>query len=489
MNLAKTMEVQGETTAQLEPAMAEYDLVVLGSGEAGKYIAWTLGKQGKRVAVIERKYIGGSCPNIACLPSKNVIHSAKVASYFGRASEFGIKVDGFSIDMTYVRARKRQMVHDLVEVHLANFKSSGVDIITGNGVFVAPRTIEVELPSGGVQTVRGEKIVISTGTQATVEDIPGLLRAQPMTHVELLELDYLPHRLIVFGGGFVGLELAQAMRRFGSEVVVIDRHDRLLYREDEDVSREMQQLMEAEGIQLRLGVTILDVSGQSGDSVKVRIVADGEEDSIEGTDLLVATGRSPNTRGIGLEAAGVKLLDSGYIAVNERLETTAQGIWAVGECAGSPHFTHIVFDDFRVLRDNLMAKNHVTTGRQVPHCLFTDPEFARVGLTEIEAQQRGISYRLVKIPMAAVLRTRTLSEKRGFLKALIAADSDRLLGFAAIGVDAGEIMGAVQIAIIAGLPYTALRDAVLTHPTLLEGLVVLFSSMPEMKAQTTPVEP
>jgi len=309
-----------------------------------------------------------------------------------------------------------------------------------------------------------------------------------MTHVELLELDYVPRRLIVLGGGFVGLELAQAMRRFGSEVTVIDRHDRLLYREDDDVSREMQQLMEAEGIQLHLGATVLDVLGQSGDSVKARIITDGVEASIEGTDLLVATGRIPNTRGIGLEGVGVRLLENGHIEVNERLETTATRVWAVGDCAGSPHFTHIAFDDFRILRDNFSAGNRVTKGRQVPHCLFTDPEFARVGLTEIEAQEEGINYRLAKIPMAAVLRTRTLSEKRGFLKALVAADCDRILGFTAIGVDAGEIMGAMQIAIIAGLPYTALRDAVLTHPTLLEGLIVLFSSVPQLKVNRVSVD-
>lgn len=325
MNLASAAEIQSKAPNVLEPKTEEYDLVVLESGKAGKYIAWTLGKQGNRVALIERKYIGGSCPNIACLPSKNVIHSAKIASYFGRSAEFGINLNGFAIDMAKIRERKRKMVHDLVEIHLTNFKDSGVELIVGNGVFVAPRTIDIEGPGGGIRRVRGEKVVLSMGTQAAVDDIPGLFAARPMTHVELLELDYVPRRLIVLGGGFVGLELAQAMRRFGSEVIVIDRHDRLLYREDEDVSREMQQLMEAEGIRLRLGASPLSVSGQSGDSVNVRIVIDGAEESIEGSDLLVATGRIPNMRGIGLEAAGVKLLGNGYIKVSDRLETTASG--------------------------------------------------------------------------------------------------------------------------------------------------------------------
>jgi pyruvate/2-oxoglutarate dehydrogenase complex dihydrolipoamide dehydrogenase (E3) component len=456
----------------------QYEIVIVGTGEGSKFLAWTLGKQGKRVAVIERKYIGGSCPNIACLPSKNVIHSAKVASYFQRSEEFGIVKDGFRIDMSAVRERKRKMVRDLVDIHVANFKASGAELIMGTAKFTGPKTLEVSLNEGGTRVVRGEKIVIGTGTRATIADIPGLRASNPLTHIEALELEYVPRHLIVLGGGYIGLELAQAMRRFGSSVTIIDRNERLASREDEDVSGSLKQLCNDEGIELVMNAEVSLVEGVSGQTVRLHVGQGDSNSVIEGTDLLVATGRTPNTDGIGLDLAGVELTDRGYIKVNERLETTAADVWAIGECAGSPQFTHIAFDDFRIIRDNLAGGNRATTGRQVPFCLFTDPELARIGLNETEAKASGTPYRLAKIPMAADLRTRTLSETRGFMKVLIDTKSDRILGFTVFGVDGGEIMGAVQIAMIAGLPYTGLRDAVLTHPTLLEGLIVLFSSVP-----------
>ena len=456
----------------------QYEIVIVGTGEGSKFLAWTLARQGRRVAVIERKYIGGSCPNIACLPSKNVIHSAKVASYFRRSEEFGISKNDFKIDMSAVRDRKRRMVTGLVDIHVANFKASGAELIMGSAKFTGPKTLEVSLNGGGTRVVRGETIVIGAGTRATIADTPGLRESNPLTHIEVLELDYLPQHLIVLGGGYIGLELAQAMRRFGSSVTIVDRNERLANREDEDVSAGLKQLCDDEGIELVMNAGVSLVEGVSGQSVKLHVTQGDSNRVIEGTDLLVAAGRTPNTDGIGLDLAGVELTERGYIKVNERLETTAADVWAVGECAGSPQFTHIAFDDFRIIRDNLAGGNRVTTGRQVPFCLFTDPELARIGLNETEARASGTPYRLAKIPMAADLRTRTLSETRGFMKALIDTTSDRILGFTVFGVDGGEIMGAVQIAMIAGLPYTGLRDAVLTHPTLLEGLIVLFSSVP-----------
>jgi pyruvate/2-oxoglutarate dehydrogenase complex dihydrolipoamide dehydrogenase (E3) component len=465
-------------TDKNQSSTEEYDIVVLGSGEGSKYLGWTLAKQGKHVAVIERKYIGGSCPNIACLPSKNVIHSAKVASYFRRSEEFGIAKDGFKINMSAVRDRKRKMVDGLVDMHLANFKASGAELIIGSARFIGPKTLQVALSDGGTRVLRGDKVIIGTGTRATIEDIPGLSESGPLTHIEALELNHIPEHLLVLGGGYVGLELAQAMRRFGSRVTIIEHNERLAHREDEDVSRGLHELCRDEGIELVMSARATRVEGKSGQSVRLRLVQGGSERILEGTDLLAATGRTANTEGIGLELAGVELTDRGYIKVNERLETTAPGVWAIGECAGSPQFTHIAFDDFRVIRDNLAGGHRVTTGRQVPFCMFTDPELARVGLSETEAKAHGVAYRLTKIPMVAVLRTRTLSETRGFMKALIDTESDRILGFTVFGVDAGEIMASVQIAMIARLPYTALRDAILTHPTLLEGLIPLFSAVP-----------
>jgi pyruvate/2-oxoglutarate dehydrogenase complex dihydrolipoamide dehydrogenase (E3) component len=456
----------------------EYDVVVLGSGEAGKHLTWTLASQGKRAAVIERKYLGGSCPNIACLPSKNVIHSAKVASYFRRSDEFGITTEGWTIDMAGVRARKRKMVDGEVEFHRGKFKASGAEFVWGNGRFVAPRTIEVTLNAGGTRTLRGKTVIIDIGSRARIDATPGLRESRPLTHVEALELDRLPGHLIVLGGGYVGLELAQAMRRFGSQVTVVERNGSVIHREDRDVTEAIEELFRDEGIEVATGTVVRRVEGVSGESVRLHATRGGAEVVIEGTHILVAGGRVPNTDGIGLELAGVETDERGHVRVNERLQTTAKDVWAVGDCAGSPYFTHIGFDDFRVVRDNLAGRDRVTTGRQVPFCLFTDPELARVGLSEADAKARGIAYRLAKIPMENVLRTLTLTETRGFLKALIERDGDRILGFTGFGVEAGEVMAVVQVAMAAGLPYTALRDMVLTHPTIAEGLGPLFSAVP-----------
>jgi pyruvate/2-oxoglutarate dehydrogenase complex dihydrolipoamide dehydrogenase (E3) component len=463
------------------PTPEQYDVVVLGSGEAGKYIAWTQAKKGKQAVVIERRYIGGSCPNIACLPSKNIIHSAKVASYFARSEEFGITKDNWQIHMTGVRDSKRKMVEGLVDMHLANFKSSGAELLFGSGRFIAPKTIEVSLPDGGSRFLHGENIIISTGSRATIEPIPGLQESGPLTHIEALELDHLPEHLLIIGGGYIGLEFAQAMRRFGSRVTIIERNSRLAHREDEDVAAMLSDIFRDEGIEILTNAAVTGVEGKSGDRVKLHLQRNGGKTALEGTHILAATGRTPNTQNIGLELAGVETTERGHVQVNERLQTTAPGVWAVGDCAGSPHFTHIAFDDHRVVTDNLAGGHRVTTGRQVPFCMFTDPELARIGLSETEAKQRGIAYRLTKIPMIAVLRTRTLSETRGFLKALIDTESDRILGFTALGVEGGEIIATVQVAMLAGMPYTALRDTIFTHPTMLEGLIPLFAAVPSKK--------
>jgi pyruvate/2-oxoglutarate dehydrogenase complex dihydrolipoamide dehydrogenase (E3) component len=462
------------------PALEEYDLVILGGGTGSTLAAWTFAGQGKRVAVIERKYIGGSCPNIACLPSKNILHSAKIASYFRRGDEFGIVTNGFRVDMSAVRARKRAMVSHLNDVYCDNFNQTGAEFILGSGRFTGPKTLEVVLPDGRTRHLHGANVIVSTGTRPTLGQIPGLVEAQPLTHIETLELDQIPEHLIVIGGGYIGIELSQAMRRFGSKVTVIDRNPRLLHREDDDVVEALATLLKDEGIDTFLSARVVQVSGRSGESVTVIIEQAGNEMTLTGTHLLVATGRTPNTENIGLDLAGVEVDDRGYVKVNEQLKTTAPGVWAIDEVAGSPQFTHVSVDDFRVVRDNLAGVNRVTTGRQIPYTLFTDPELAHIGLSEKEAKAQGIAYRLFKISMEHVLRAHTLSETRGFLKALVDKNSDRILGFTALAADGGEIMASVQVAMMAGAPYTALRDAIWSHPTLVEGLIPLFSSTPSL---------
>ncbi|HXW93451.1 MAG TPA: FAD-dependent oxidoreductase [Terriglobales bacterium] len=458
----------------------DYDLVILGGGTGSTVAAWTFAGEGKRVAVVDRKYIGGSCPNIACLPSKNIIHSAKVASYFRRSKEFGIAHGGFTIDMSGVRERKRKMVSGLNEMYLENYRNTGAEFILGTGRFIAPKTVEIAFQNGNSRQLRGANVIVSTGTRATFEAIPGLAGAQPLTHVEALELDRVPEHLLVIGGGYVGIELSQAMRRLGSKVTVIDRNQRVMQKEDPDVCEALRNLLEDEGVKIHLNARIKRVSGRSGQSVNILVAQNDAETVIEGSHVLVALGRTPNTDGLGLELAEVELTDRGYIRVNERLQTTAPGVWAIGEVAGSPQFTHISVDDFRVVHANMTGGHRVTTGRQVPYCLFSDPELAHIGLSETAAKAQGIAYRLFKVRMETNLRARTLSETRGFLKALVEAKSDRILGFTALGIGAGEIMAAVQVAMIGKLPYTALRDAVLTHPTLVEGLIPLFSSAPSV---------
>jgi pyruvate/2-oxoglutarate dehydrogenase complex dihydrolipoamide dehydrogenase (E3) component len=472
----KSTETSPSTHVLKKAQPEEFDLLILGGGTGSTVAAWRFAGEGKRVAVIDRKYIGGSCPNIACLPSKNIIHSAKVASYFRRSKEFGITHDGFAINMSGVRGRKRKMVVGLNEMYMENYRKTGAEFILGTGRFVAARTVEAVLHDGSTRRLRGTNVIVSTGTRASLEPIPGLAEAQPLTHIEALELGEVPEHLLVIGGGYVGVELSQAMRRFGSKVTMVDRNGRLMSKEDPDICEAVRSLLADEGIDILLNARLKQVSGKCGESVSVVVEQNGIEKVLKGSHILVATGRNPNTEGLGLELTGVELTDRGYIKVNERLQTTAPGVWAIGEVAGSPQFTHISVDDFRVVHANLTGGNRVTTGRQVPYCLFTDPELARIGLSETEAQAQRIAYRLFKVPMETNLRARTLSETRGLVKALVEADSDRILGFTAFGVDAGEILAAVQIAMIAGLPYTALRDAILTHPTLVEGLIPLFSS-------------
>jgi pyruvate/2-oxoglutarate dehydrogenase complex dihydrolipoamide dehydrogenase (E3) component len=455
-----------------------FEALVLGSGESGKYLAWHLARSGRRTAVVERRWIGGSCPNINCLPSKNEIWSAKVAHLARHAEQFGTITGSVTIDMAKVRQRKRDMVDGLIAVHLQNYKASGAELIMGTGRFIAPKTLEVRLNEGGTRVLAGDQIFLNVGTHASMPSVPGLEAAGPLTNIEALDLDYLPPHLIVLGGGYVGLELAQAYRRFGSEVTVIEHGPQLMSREDPDVAEEVRRILTEEGADLLMSTEILRLEGRSGEKVSLVLRTPSGEQTIRGSDILVATGRTPNTAGIGLDVAGVELDGHGYIRVNERLETSAPEVWAMGECAGSPQFTHVSFDDFRVIRDNLAGAKHTTRGRLIPYCMFTDPPLARVGLSEGEARREGVAVRVAKLPTSAVLRTRTIDERQGFMKALIGASDDRILGFAMIGPEAGEVMAAVQTAILAGLPYTALRDAILAHPTMAEGLGPLFSNVP-----------
>jgi pyruvate/2-oxoglutarate dehydrogenase complex dihydrolipoamide dehydrogenase (E3) component len=463
-----------------EEAMAEperFEALVLGSGTGGKLVAWHMARSGRRTAVVERQWIGGSCPNIACMPSKNEIRSAEVAHLVRHAAAFGITTGAITVDMVAVRKRKRDMVADQVAQHLRNYAASGAELIMGSGRFVAPKTLEVSLNDGGTRVLTGERVFLNVGTHAAIPSVPGLQAARPLTHIEALELDDVPSHLIVIGGGYAGLELAQAYRRFGSDVTIVESGPRLMGREDIDVSMEMRRILSDEGIAVVVEVELLRVQGQSGGNVTIAVRTPSGEQTIAGSDILVAVGRVPNTAGIGLEKTGVELDSRGYVRVNERLETTAPKVWALGECAGSPQFTHISEDDFRIIRDNLAGGKRSTRDRLVPYCMFTDPPLAHVGLSEREAKRQGVVARVARLPTGAVLRAQATGDKRGLMKALVAENDDRILGFTMIGAEAGEVMAVVQTAMMAGLPYSRLRDAALAHPTMAEGLGSLLSNV------------
>ncbi len=456
----------------------QIDVLILGSGGGGKLTAWHMARSGRRTAVVERRWIGGSCPNIACLPSKNEIHSAEVAQVARNAGQFGAMTGPVKVDMAKVVRRKRDMVEAQVAAHLHNYKTSGAELIMGTGRFVAPKTLEVSLNDGGTRNLVGAQVFLNVGTHAAIPNVPGLEAAHPMTHIEALELDILPAHLIVIGGGYAGLELAQAYRRFGSEVTVVEAGTQLMGREDADASHEIRQVLADEGVEIHVPAQLIEVSGQSGREVSLVARTSAGEQTIEGSHILVAAGRVPNTAGIGLDKAGVGLDDRGFVRVNERLETSAPDVWALGDCAGSPMFTHISEDDFRIVRDNLSGGRRSTRDRLIPYCMFTDPPLAHVGLSEREAERQGVKTRIAKAPMSAVLRAQATGLTQGLMKALVGENDDRILGFTMIGAEAGEVMAVVHTAMMADLAYTRLRDADFAHPTFAEGLGFLFSNVP-----------
>lgn len=481
----------------MSSAPVHYDLVTLGSGEVGKMLAWKYsGMFGKTCASIESKWIGGSCPNVACLPSKNVLYTAANANTIKSAGRFGVggyvhAAEDMKVDMAAVKQRKVEMVKGLTEMHLNVFDKFGVDLIRGFGRFTGPKTIQID--DGRVVTA--DTILIGTGSRSLIDDrVPGLIAAEPMTHVEILDLDVLPDHLIIVGGGYIGIEFAQAYKRFGARVTVLEKHDHILKDEDEDVAAELTSILNREGVEILTTTVIGHVTGKSGDSVTLNVqqtTASGTKDmTLTGSHLLVATGRLPNTENIGLEEAGITLTRSGHVAVDEHLRTSVDGVFAGGDCAGSPHFTHIGSDDVRIILSYLSG-NPIpggTSARKVPSVLFTSPELGHVGLREKEAKAKGVKYRLAKLPMAGVLRVRTFDKTGGLMKMLVEEDSDKILGFTALGPNAGEMLPVVQLAMKNGLAYQDIEEIILVHPTMNEGLASLFSALPQKSAPQAPLE-
>ncbi|MFC4017754.1 dihydrolipoyl dehydrogenase family protein [Micromonospora sp. GCM10011542] len=452
----------------------EFDLLVVGGGKAGKTLSMDAARSGRRVAMVERSMIGGSCINVACIPTKALVTSARAARQLRHAAALGVAVEGGRVDLDLLRAHKEDVVEGMVAANRQQFLESGLHLVMGEARFVGPRTVRVSLADGDERLLRGSDMVINLGTRPYLPSVPGLAEAEVLTSDTLLHLQRLPARLVVLGGGTVGVEFAQMFAFFGSAVTVIEGGPRLLAREDPDVGDAVTRIFQDDGIDVRTGVTVARVDRDADGTVRVTL-DDGS--LLTGDDLLVAVGRAPVTDGLGLDVAGVRLNDRGFILVDEYLRTTAERTWAAGDVAGTPQFTHASLDDYRIIRANLAGEQRSTAGRLIPYTVFTTPELARVGLTETEAREAGYDVLVAHLPVAAIPRARTLRQTEGRWKAVIDADTDRILGVALLGAESGEVITAVQLAMLAGMPWTTLRDAIITHPTMTEGLNLLFASL------------
>lgn len=456
----------------------ELDLLVVGGGKAGKSLAMDAARSGQRVAMVERAMIGGTCINVACIPTKTLINSGRLLQSARRASEFGIVgVEDPQIDVDLLRRRKEDVVGTMVKGQLASFIDSGMDFILGEAKFVGARTVEVALNDGGTRILRGADVVVNLGTEPSLPDIEGIAESRVQTSDTLLRLERMPRSIIVLGGGYVGCEFADLLNTLGVEVTIVQRGKQLLAREDVDIAADIEKRFTDAGIALRLGESAEKISRTADDRVALTL-ASGEV--VKAEDILVAVGRTPMTAGTGLDNAGIELDDRGFISVDDRLRTTAEHVWAAGDAAGTPQFTHASYDDYRVLKANLAAQagsgeQRSTAGRLIPYCVFVTPELGRVGLTEREARDAGYRVRLAKMPVSAIPRARTVGQLEGVWKGVVDRDTNRILGAALLGTEASEAIAVVQMAILAGMEFTALRDAIIAHPTIAEGLNLLFT--------------
>lgn len=482
-----------------------YDLVVIGSGQGGGPLAGAFARAGRRVALVEREHVGGSCINEGCSPTKTIVASARVANLARRAGDYGVHAapsgetsgDDVRVDLARVRQRKQEIVDSFRGGSERSLAAAGVELARGHARFIGPRRIEISATPrdaegehrdpAAARTLSADIVVINTGLRPAVPSLPGLERVPYLTSTSIMELTEVPEHLIVMGGGYVGLEFAQAYRRFGSRVTIVQRAPQLLPREDADVADAVAAILREDGIEVLLSAAAVRVEERNGpvrllwrasDTDADDTTGAGPERAVDGTHLLVATGRRPNTEDLALDAAGIEADERGYVRVNERLETSVAGVYAIGDAKGGPAFTHISYDDFRILRANLLESgSRSTAGRLVPYTVFIDPQLGAIGMTEREARASGRRVRVAKLPMTSVARALEVDESRGFMKAVVDADTNELLGATVLGLEGGEIAALFQIAMMGKLPYTVLRDAVFSHPTLAEALNNLFTAM------------
>ena len=456
----------------------QYDAIIIGSGQAAKPLADALVRTEFKVALIEKEYVGGSCVNYGCSPTKTMVSSARVAHLVRRAAEYGVNSSLVEVDMQTIRNNKQKIVEQFRNGIIDKFKElRTLDLIMGEAKFISSDTVEIKLNDGGAKQIRSDKIFINAGCRTFIPTIPGLDDVQYLTSTSIMELGKVPEHLLVLGGGYVGIEFGQMFRRFGSEVTIVQRGDQLLEREDSDIAKEVAKILSEEGINVLLNAEATNVKNNDGE-IRVTYRANDEEISVSGSHLLVALGRRSNADKLSLEAAGIESDENDYIIVNEKLETNVTGIFALGDIKGGAQFTHISYDDFRIIRSNLLdGKDATTNNRQIPYVVFMDPQLGRVGLTEAEAKAKGYNYKVAKIPMTYVARALETNETQGLMKAIVDLDTNLILGCAVLGMEGGEIMSIVQTAMMGNIPYTVLKDAVYAHPTLAESLNTLFMMM------------
>ena len=459
--------------------MKEYQSIIIGSGQGGTPLAVALAEAGKTTALVENRHVGGTCVNEGCTPTKTMVASARVAYLARRAADYGVLTGDVRVDLKRVRERKRAIVESFRSGSEGRLeKQENLSLIRGTARFSAPRTLEVVTAEGDRIQLRGEQVFIDTGTRTSLPRLPGIGEIDCLDSTSIMELAELPRHLLVIGGGYIGVEFGQMFRRFGAQVTIVQRGPQLLAREDPDVAEEVHKILQEDGIEILLDGTPLAVRRDGPREITLSVACSGGERQLRASHLLAAAGRVPDTAGLDLGKAGVETDSRGFVRVNERLETTAPGVYALGDVKGGPAFTHISYDDYRILRANLLEGGRRTVNdRPVPYTVFIDPQLGRVGLSEREAKDRGLRYRVAKIPMSRVARALEVDESRGLIKALVEEKGERILGCAVLGIEGGELMAALQIAMMGGLPYSALRDGVFAHPCLSESLNTLFASL------------
>jgi pyruvate/2-oxoglutarate dehydrogenase complex dihydrolipoamide dehydrogenase (E3) component len=457
--------------------MNEYDAIIIGAGQAGGPLSTALAQAGYKTAIVERVHVGGTCINEGCTPTKTMVASGRVAYLTRRAADYGVEAGPVAVDMKVVRKRKRDIVESFRTGSERRIVSAeGDNLLMGEARFIEPKVVEVRLNTGEIHTLTANTIFINAGDRPSIPPINGLENVPILDSTSIMELDIVPEHLLVFGGSYIALEFGQMFRRFGSKVTIIQRSAHLLSREDTDIADEVAQILREDGIEILLETSVLRVGQNLNGSIEMVVRKAGREQILTGSHLLVAAGRVPNTDWLNLEAAGIETDKRGFIRVNNRLETNVPGIYALGDIKGGPAFTHISYDDFRIIRTNLLEHGNASIrDRLVPYTVFIDPQLGRIGLSESEARASGRAIRVAKMPMNYVARALEIDESRGFMKAIVDAESGQILGGAVLGIEGGEIMAMLEIAMMGKLPYTALRDAVFAHPTLAESLNNLFT--------------